>query len=269
MYTIVANNIGDAHEKVVRLILQGRNPNEIMNEVLTEDKEQTLEYPEPVNIHVTDPFAQPMMSRRVMFGELSMNAYRDEILKPRPLVDRPGLPDFSYLYSNLIWDYPTGGATLVKEWKADENAPINTTGKTKVIRAEWEKGNGKGDGIDQVKYVVNKLTAEPASRRCVVSLFNPYGHPQMDDPPCLNHIQFMIRNNELNMHALFRSNDMLSAWGGNAFALAWFQKEVLTRVNSATPGSPYKMGWLETTSISAHIYFKRDAHEADKFKGFY
>lgn len=258
MYTITANSIGDAHEKVVRLILQGRDPNTVMHEVLTEDKEQTLEHPEPVNIHISDPFASPMISQKVMFKDLSMNAYRDEILKPRPLVDRPGLPDFSYLYSNLVWDWPHGKPFNVFDEK---------TGK--LLRVDWPEGNGRGDGTNQVDYVVNKLIKIPESRRCVVTLFEPQGHPYMDDPPCLNHIQFMIRNNELNMHALFRSNDMLSAWGGNAFALAWFQKEILTRVNSGTKDAPYKMGWLETTSISAHIYFKRDEHEATKFRGFY
>jgi hypothetical protein len=76
---------------------------------------------------------------------------------------------------------------------------------------------------------------------------------------------------------------MLSAWGANAYALAHLQKEVMVRINSSIVNShgdrimSYRemehelvtMGWMETTSISAHIYFKRDHSEAEKFRGFY
>jgi thymidylate synthase len=268
MYTIVTDTIADAHEKVVRLILQGKD----FNDILTEDKEQTLEYPEPVNIHVNDPFRQPMTSPKLMFGQQAMDAYKDQVLKPRRLVDKPGKPDFSYLYSNLIWDFPR-----------DHQINIYDTDTKKLIRSDWYRGNGRMDGINQIDYVVKKLTETPTSRRAVVSLFEPQGHEIMDDPPCLNHIQFLLRNGHLNMHALFRSNDMLSAWGANAFALAHLQKEVLVRVNAANVNKAMEekskelikdvqlmqMGFLETTSISAHIYFKRDHSEAEKFRGFY
>lgn len=265
MQTIVTDTIGDAHEKVVRLILQGKD----FNDILTEDKEQTLEYPEPVNIHVNDPFQQPMTSPKLMFGQQAMDAYKDQVLKPRRLVDKPGKPDFSYLYSNLIWDFPGGDCSAV----FDHAQPTS-----KFLRMEWELGNGRKTGVNQIDYVVRKLTETPSSRRAIVSLFEPRGHEAMDDPPCLNHIQFLRRNGELNMHALFRSNDMLSAWGANAYALAHLQKEVLVRINAAIVNQYtipnhgdglIKMGWMETTSISAHIYFQRDHSEAEKFRGFY
>lgn len=269
MYTIVTDTIADAHEKVVRLILQGRD----FNDILTEDKEQTLEYPEPVNIHVNRPFQQPMTSPKLMFGQQAMDAYKDQVLRPRRLVDKPGKPDFSYLYSNLIWDFPGG----------DSSAVFDHAQPSKFLRMEWELGNGRKTGVNQIDYVVRKLTETPSSRRAVVSLFEPRGHEAMDDPPCLNHIQFLRRNGDLNMHALFRSNDMLSAWGANAYALAHLQEEVIARINSVIVNSMgdkilnykemderlVKWGWMETTSISAHIYFKRDHAEAEKFRGFY
>jgi thymidylate synthase len=128
-----------------------------------------------------------------------------------------------------------------------------------MIRTDWEQGNGRGNGVNQIQYVIDKLKENPTSRRAVVSLFEPRGHPKMDDPPCMNAIQFMIRNNQLNCHVLFRSNDMLSAWGGNAYGLAGLQEYVAEKL-----GVP--IGWLETTSISAHIYFDRDNHELQEFK---
>lgn len=275
MYTITADTIGDAHEKVVRLILQGKE----FNDILTEDKEQTLEYPEPVNVHVNSPFKNPMTSPKLGFGPQSMAAYKDEILKPRPLIDNPGKPDFSYLYSNLIWDYPYGNFSEF----LDGGLYPKYGNHKRPERMMWNYGNGHGTGLNQIAYVVEKLVKTPTSRRAVVTLFVPMEHETMDDPPCLNHIQFLLRNGELNMHALFRSNDMLSAWGANAFALAHLQKEVLMSINASNVNKAMEektgelvktveliqMGWMETTSISAHIYFKRDHSEAMKFKGFY
>ena len=243
MYTITADTIAEGHEKVVRLIMGTAD----FLDVTTEDKEETFEYPTPVNIHIDRPNKPPFASPAFRFGGQALEAYKEQILKPRPLVDRPGLPDFSYLYSNLIFDYPTGlcGSVL------DESG--------KMLRMDWEGGNGRGNGANQIDYVIEKLTQNPTSRRAVVSLFHPIGHPVQEDPPCLNHIWFAIRSGHLNCHALFRSNDMLSAWGGNAYALAGLQEYVAERLN-------VPVGWLETTSLSAHIYFNRDDHELQEFK---
>ena len=77
----------------------------------------------------------------------------------------------------------------------------------------------------------------------------------------------MIRGGKLNCHALFRSNDMLSAWGGNAFGLTGLQKLVLDRIKFKIGGRcDLSMGWLETTSISAHIYWTRDHDQLKEFK---
>lgn len=265
MYTITSETISDGHEKVVRLIMGSQD----FNDVLTEDKEQTFEYPTPVNIHINHPNTTPFFSPSLMFGELSLDAYKNQILQPRQLIDRPGHPDFSYLYSNLIFDYPKNEP--YKSWQNTKTGASgcselgkNTWEDMRLMRVDWMAGNGRGDGTNQIDYIVEKLQANPSSRRCVVTLFEPRGHPKMDDPPCLNHIQFLIRNGELNCHALFRSNDMLSAWGNNAYALMHLQKHVIDRLRNN--GVDVEWGWLETTSISAHIYWKRDHHELNEFK---
>jgi len=272
MLTIDVDTIAEGHEKVVRAIMTGD-----FNDVTTEDKELTFEYPEPVNIHIRNPEKSPQASSALRFGEYSLGEYANQVLTPKPLVDKPGSPAFSYLYSNLIFDFPNGEPYKVwrekdqdgKEQRITTSLESNYTGgHAKFMRVDWMVGNGRGDGTNQINYVVKKLSDKPESRRAVVSLFEPEGHPAMDDPPCLNHIQFMIRNGHLNCHALFRSNDMLSAWGGNAYALSNLQRHVLDLVNRriTTNTTPFEMGWLETTSISAHIYWKRDVKELEEFK---
>jgi thymidylate synthase len=247
MYTIIADNIAAAHEAVVKLIMTGD-----CNDIVTEDGEAIFEFPEPINIHINKPNVPPYSSPACKFGNKALEIYARQVVTPRLLVDREGKPDFSYLYSNLIFDYPEG--TPFKVYSKDK----------KLMRIDWPYGNGRSDGTNQIDYVVRKLVETPTTRRAVVSLFEPAGFEIVDEPPCLNHLTFFIRNNQLNMHALFRSNDMLSAYGGNAYMLMNLQKIVLEELNDK--GVDVGFGWMETTSLSAHIYWRRDASQIDEFK---
>ncbi|MDD1723968.1 MAG: hypothetical protein LUQ07_02430, partial [Methanospirillum sp.] len=75
------------------------------------------------------------------------------------------------------------------------------------------------------------------------------------------------RNHTLNLVCLFRSNDMLSAWGQNAYGLAHLQKYICTRINELQSSDKPRIssGWLETVSVSAHMYFHRDQLELNLF----
>jgi len=61
---------------------------------------------------------------------------------------------------------------------------------------------------------------------------------------------------------------MLSAWGQNAYGLAHMQKHILNAINEGRGNKgeePLALGWLETISVSAHMYFTRDQLELMKF----
>ena len=47
-----------------------------------------------------------------------------------------------------------------------------------------------------------------------------------DDPACMQHIQYFIRNGKLHCKVLFRSNDAPKATFMNAFALIMLQKRI-------------------------------------------
>ncbi len=62
---------------------------------------------------------------------------------------------------------------------------------------------------------------------------------------------------------------MLSAWGQNAYGLAHLQQYIVDEINkglSYKSGEKITIGWLETISISAHMYFKRDQLELMRFE---
>ncbi len=71
--------------------------------------------------------------------------------------------------------------------------------------------------------------------------------------PCLNHIWFRVVQGRLIMSALFRSNDMFSAWPNNAFGLRELQCNMLDDLNYCIENK-LKLGELITISQSAHIY---------------
>ena len=79
---------------------------------------------------------------------------------------------------------------------------------------------------NQITFVVDELKRNPYSRRAVIDVRNNAQDMYSDDPACLQHIQFFIRDNKLHMKVLFRSNDACKAAFMNAFALIMLQKRI-------------------------------------------
>lgn len=77
----------------------------------------------------------------------------------------------------------------------------------------------------QVQFVIDELKRNPSSRRAVMSIRTP-DDIGSDDPACLQHIQYFIRDGVLHCKVLFRSNDACKATFMNAFALIMLQKRI-------------------------------------------
>ena len=79
--------------------------------------------------------------------------------------------------------------------------------------------------IEQFIEVVKILKKDPFSRRAVVCIRRP-GDADMDDPPCLQLIQYILNDGMLDCFVTFRSNDAVKAFFMNAFALIDIQRIV-------------------------------------------
>lgn len=77
----------------------------------------------------------------------------------------------------------------------------------------------------QIPFVIEELKRNPYSRRAVISIRTD-DDIGSSDPACLQHIQYMIRENKLHSIVLFRSNDACKATFMNAFALIMLQKRI-------------------------------------------
>ena len=114
----------------------------------------------------------------------------------------------------------------------------------------WGEGlvrDGAPVSVDQVAYIVRKLTEAPVSRRAIAITWNPVTDEEMRDCPCLQLVQCELRDGRLAMQVVFRSNDMLSAAGANMFALVHLQQAVAGRIG-ATVGT-YTHISLRTASL--------------------
>ena len=70
-----------------------------------------------------------------------------------------------------------------------------------------------------------------------------------DDPACLQHIQYFIRDEKLHCKVLFRSNDACKAAFMNAFALIMLQKKIADELE-------VPMGTYTHRANSFHCYEK-------------
>lgn len=94
---------------------------------------------------------------------------------------------------------------------------------------EVERGNWEYTYHDrmaeQIPFIIRELRRDPYSRRAIIDVRRTSDN-LLNDPPCLQHLQFTIRGGKLNMTALFRSNDACKAAFMNAYALTCLQEKV-------------------------------------------
>lgn len=65
-----------------------------------------------------------------------------------------------------------------------------------------------GQGIDQLREVINRIKTNPNDRRIIMSAWNPVDLPKMALPPCHCFVQFYVSDFELSCMLFQRSGDV-------------------------------------------------------------
>lgn len=112
--------------------------------------------------------------------------------------------------------------------------------------------------INQIDYIVEKLSETHYSRRAQAITWNVATDPQTYDPPCLQRIWFRLFENDkkelvLNMNTNWRSRDGYKAAFMNIFALTQLQKIVAEKISGKT-NRRVSVGRYVDMADSFHIY---------------
>ena len=75
-----------------------------------------------------------------------------------------------------------------------------------------------------------------------------------EDIPCLQFLQCIVRDNELTIHCIFRSNDIFGAFYSNMFFIAYLGLKMKEEVNKEIVGEKLNFGGVHYHSTSGHIY---------------
>ncbi|WP_299868061.1 thymidylate synthase [uncultured Hoeflea sp.] len=145
-----------------------------------------------------------------------------------------GDTNIAYLKANgvSIWD----------EW-ADENGDLGP-----VYGAQWRSWPAPGGGaIDQIANVVGQIRTNPASRRHIVSAWNPALVDEMALPPCHCLFQFYVADGKLSCQLYQRSADIFLGVPFNIASYALLTMMV-AQVTGLEPGD------FVHTLGDAHLY---------------
>ena len=185
-----------------------------------------------------------MKSFDIQYKEIVQEAINDGLLRPT----RSGIPAYSILGKTIEHDMKLGFPLLTlrqmpqksmrvetefylkgytdKKWLTDRGCHFwdywqnrqsddpNDLGPTYGF--EWRHfganytgiGDYKDQGIDQIKWVIEKLKKYPENKRLVVSQWNPKDIDQQAIPPCPFAFQLLKHGDELNIIFYQRSGDI-------------------------------------------------------------
>lgn len=114
-----------------------------------------------------------------------------------------------------------------------------------VARGNWPY-TYHGRMANQIPFIVAELKRNPHTRRAAIDVRSPWDLTS-DDPACLQHVQYFIRDGRLHCKVLFRSNDACKATFMNAFALIMLQKRIAEELG-------VEMGTYTHRANSFHCY---------------
>ncbi|ACV24247.1 thymidylate synthase [Methanocaldococcus fervens] len=117
--------------------------------------------------------------------------------------------------------------------------------------------------INQIDYIIEKLNQQKNSRRAIAITWNPkidieVSKDERGSVPCLQFIEFLVRDNNLHMTVVFRSNDALLAYVANALGLISLGEYIAEKTNTQLKSYVHH-------SVSMHVYIDRDRDYIKKY----
>ena len=183
----------------------------------------------------------------------------DPLAEPRIHRCFPGSLEFLEEYRMEVID------GIKDHWIRDRSNPADTRWEYTYherLRAYSIQGTpGSAQRVDQIQYIIDKLSASPHSRRAQAVTWKVWEDLHIDDPACLQSVWCRIMIDDdgtwwLNMNVRMRSNDAYEAAFMNMFAFTSLQEQIAHEISAATQRC-VKLGRYVHFADSYHIYGKR------------
>lgn len=186
-------------------------------------------------MEVSEPFTEPRIHLAFPGGIEDLEKYRQEVVS--------GVHDH--------WIKPEEG-----KWTYTYHARMSNY---KVVNdLSSSKNESPFPPVDQLEYIVEKLSKSYYSRRAQAVIWMPTADPATDDCPCLQRVWCRIIKTEseqpvLNMNTHWRSRDAYKAAFMNIYAFTELQRELAQRIGERL-GDDVKVGRYVDITDSYHIY---------------
>ncbi len=194
---------------------------------------------------VEEPFQEPRIHRAFPGAVEDLEKYRLEVVEGvHDHWIRPEEGKWTYTYHKRLFDYRVSEDVM------------------QVDRSPF-------GGVDQMEYVIEKLTRVFHSRRAQAITWMPTLDPRTDDPPCLQRLWFRILEDGegapcLNMNAHWRSRDAYKAAFMNIYALTDLQRMVAESIGKRLDRKVRTGRYVDMTD-SYHIYGSYLQEVEDRF----
>lgn len=184
---------------------------------------------------VNEPFSEPRIHLGFPGGIEDLEKYRQEVVYGvHDHWIKPEEGKWTYTYHQRLFNYPSE----------------------------------PGKHVNQIEYIVEKLSQILYSRRAQAITWVPSYDPKTDDPPCLQRIwcRILMENGKtyLRMHTHWRSRDAYRAAYMNLFGLTELQKFIADEISKKTRREILVGPYVDITD-SYHIYGSNFADFKERF----
>lgn len=163
----------------------------------------------------------------------------------------------------------------ILDWAVDAGKEPYTYHKRMTERFGFDYVDKEWVPYDQAWGVITTLRLDPNSRRAVIDLWDTENDWTARDVPCINHIQFMIRDGLLDCFVLMRSNDALEATFMNAWAIIRLQESIAkeldvgvgTYTHRANSFHCYEKDWAMLRTAADHTLTHAESTVTYRYRG--
>ncbi len=197
---------------------------------------------------INQPFSEPRIHMGFPGGPEDLEKYRQEVVFG--IHDHwinPEEGKWTYTYHDRLFNY---------------NLPQNSKCTIQPVKSKIS------NGVNQIKYLIDKLSSTHYSRRAQAITWIPFYDPNTYDPPCLQRVWCRIceENKDLYlvMNTHWRSRDAYRAAFMNLFGLTELQKYIAEEISKKIKRE-VKVGRYVDIADSYHIYGESFSDFKDRF----